>query len=45
MDKVKKGDCQHCPFSDMFAGYCNYYNFFPSNINYGESTCNCEELL
>lgn len=43
--KVKKGDCPHCPFfCDMFAGYCNYYGFYPLNIDFGEPTCCCEKL-
>ena len=41
---VIQGNCPCCPFSDLFAGYCSYYNFYPANINFGEATCRCEEL-
>lgn len=41
---VIQGNCPCCPFADLFAGYCSYYNFYPVNINFGEVTCRCEEL-
>lgn len=41
---VIQGNCPYCPFADLFAGYCSYYNFYPANINFGEVTCRCEEL-
>lgn len=41
---VIQGNCPCCPFSDLFTGYCSYYNFYPANINFGEVTCRCEEL-